>query len=144
VTTLGAQVASTIVTERLLSDIGAASAFAGLAIGLVGLFGLLNYVVTERTPEIGIRMALGAARRGVYVLVLREAAGPVLFGLLAGAVASLLTLRWSRSLLFDVSASDVRVVALALGAFLGAALVACAIPARRAAAIDPIVAVRHK
>jgi hypothetical protein len=144
VATLGGLVVNTIVTERLLADIGAASAFVGLALGLVGLFGLLNYIVTERTPEIGVRMALGAPRAGIYILVLREAVGPIVLGLFAGGVLSLSAIRWVRSLLFDVSVVDPRVVALAFGAFLAAAIAACAIPARRAAAIDPAVAVRQQ
>ena len=102
VTTLRSLVASRIVTERLLASVGAACALMGLVLAVVGLFGLLNYAVAERTAEFGIRRALGASRRGIHGLVFNEAVGPVVLGLSAGLIASLLVIHAMRAVLFDV------------------------------------------
>jgi putative ABC transport system permease protein len=143
VTTLRSLVASSIVTERLLASVGAACALMGLVLAVVGLFGLLNYAVAERTAEFGIRRALGASRRGIHGLVFNEAVGPVVLGLSAGLIASLLVIHAMRAVLFDVGTVDPRVVGAALVVFLGAAVVAGAIPARRAARVDPAIALRQ-
>ncbi|HET8964592.1 MAG TPA: ABC transporter permease [Candidatus Acidoferrum sp.] len=118
--------------------------FAGLALvlGVVGLYGVIAYSVSQRTREIGVRMALGAQRTSVYQLVLKEAGRLAAVGItlgLAGAVAGAMLMR---GLLFGVSSWDVPTlagVAVLLGA---AALLASYIPARRAARVDPIIALR--
>jgi predicted permease len=118
--------------------------FAGLALvlGVVGLYGVIAYSVSQRTREIGVRMALGAQRTSVYQLVLKEAGRLAAVGItlgLAGAVAGAMLMR---GLLFGVSSWDVPTlasVAVVLGA---AALLASYIPARRAARVDPIIALR--
>lgn len=143
VTTLAALVNGTIVTERLLAAVGAGCALLGLALAAVGLFGLLNYTVTERTQEIGVRTALGARRGEIYRLVLMSVTGPIVLGLAAGLASALAAIHSARALLFGVTTVDPSVMLLALCVFGSAATVACAIPARRAAAIDPVVALRN-
>jgi predicted permease len=143
VTTLGALVGSTIRTERLLAAIGGAFALLGLVLAATGLFGLLNYSVTRRTREIGIRAVLGAQRFSIYGLVLKDAMAATMAGLMAGAAGSLALMHFTRSLLFGIEPADPRVVGAAALVFLAAAAVAGGLPARRAAAIDPAVALRR-
>jgi predicted permease len=119
-------------------------ALIGLALTMAGIYSVLSYHVTYRTHEIGIRMALGAGRRDVLALVLGMGARLVGFGLAAGLLASLLLTRFLQSLLFRVGANDpasILTVALLLSA---AALLACYMPARRAAHLDPLSALRHE
>lgn len=118
--------------------------FAGMALllGVVGLYGVIAYSVSQRTREIGVRMALGAGRDTVMKMVMREAGWLTATGIAAGLACSLVAATMMRGLLFGVSAWDgstLIVVAVVLG---GAALAASAIPARRAASVDPMEALR--
>ncbi len=144
VTTMDALVGSTMLRERLLACVGGAFAFLGLILAATGLFGLLNYSVTRRTREIGIRSALGAKRWSIYRLVLRDLAGITGGGLLAGLAGSLVLMRVTRSLLFGIEPVDPLVIGTALAVFVIAAAVAGGLPARRAAKIDPLVALRYE
>ncbi len=133
-------------TERSLvsrrSPVLLSLAFSAVALFLsaIGIYGVLAYVVTQRTREIGIRIALGSSARGVFELVLKEGFELVGAGLAVGAVGALALRRTLESQLYDVRATD-PVVGLSVLAILGAvALFACAIPAQRATKIDPIVA----
>lgn len=118
--------------------------FSGLALLLaaIGIYGVMNYAVAQRTQEIGIRMALGARARDVLAMIFRGGARIVVIGLLLGIAGTVAFARVLRSLLFNVSELDpvnLGVVALLLAAV---ALVACLLPARRAAKVDPIIALR--
>ena len=117
--------------------------FLGLALGAVGIYSMLSYNVARRTREIGIRMALGAARGDVLQLMLSMGGKLVLIGLAAGLAGSLLLARLLRSEVFQVPSTD----PLALGGVVvllsAAALLACFVPARRAAGLDPMSALRH-
>ncbi len=144
VTTLEALVGSTILKEKLLAGIGGAFGVLGLTLAAVGLFGLLNYSVTRRTKEIGIRVALGAPRMPLYGLLLQDLVGLMAGGLIIGTAASLTLMRFSQSLLFGVQPADFRVMGTAAAIFIAAALVAGGMPAYRAAAIDPVVALRNE
>jgi ABC-type antimicrobial peptide transport system permease subunit len=120
--------------------------FAALALVLagVGVYGVVSYVVTGRTHEIGIRMALGAQRADVLGLFLKQGMGLVLLGLGLGLFGAFALSRVMTSLLFGVSAGDPMTfagVSLLLSLI---ALLACYFPARRAARIDPLVALRHE
>jgi macrolide transport system ATP-binding/permease protein len=119
-------------------------AFAALALllGVVGLYGVIAYSVSQRTREIGVRMALGAQRASVHHMILKEAGRLTLVGIVMGLAGAMVAAMLMRSLLFGVSSWDLptlAAVALGLG---GASLLASYIPARRAARVDPIVALR--
>jgi len=118
--------------------------FAALALllGTVGLYGVIAYSVSQRTREIGVRMALGAQRGSVYHLILREGARLAAWGIATGVVSALVITMLLRSILFGVQSWDVGTFA-AVAVVLGiAALLASYIPARRAASINPVEALR--
>jgi putative ABC transport system permease protein len=103
---------------------------------------MLAYLVTRRTAEIGIRMALGARPGHVVAMVLRESMVPVVGGLALGAAITLVATRWINSLLFGVSAHDPSTITFSTLVFLLIAAAAAFVPARRASRIDPIRALR--
>jgi putative ABC transport system permease protein len=118
--------------------------FAAIALALagVGIFGMMHYSVAQRTQEIGVRMALGARPGSVVGMVVREAVVLVAAGVGLGLAGSLGLVRFIRNLLFGVSASDPLTLAGVAILLASIALLACAIPARRAARVDPMVALR--
>jgi len=143
-TTLNRLVGSTIVREKLVAGLGTAFAFLALLLATLGLFGLLNYSVTRRTRDIGIRAALGAKTQLLYWNVFREVLSLTAGGMVFGLAGSILILHWAGSLLFGVKSVDPMVIALAVTIFLAAALLAGGLPARRAVQVDPAIALRHE
>ena len=121
-------------------------AFAAAALGLaaIGIFGMLSYMVTTRRREIGVRMALGAGRRTVVQMIVRNGLTHAIVGSVLGLVAALVSTRALTNVLYDVSASDPTALAVVTAVLLAVALVACWLPARRAATIDPLEAIRHE
>jgi len=122
------------------------SLFSGiaLALGALGIYGVMSYVVAGRTHEIGLRMALGAEPRDVNRLLLGQGARVILAGVIVGIVASLILTHWLRSMLFGVSATDPAIFAGVAALLSAVALLACYIPARAAMSLDPMVALRYE
>lgn len=124
----------------LLASFGA----LGLLIAAVGIYGVMSYVVAQRTNEIGVRMALGATRGTVVNMVLKRASLLMLLGLAIGAVISWMASRGVERYLFQTQPTDPRIFVAALAVLTLAGLMASAVPARRAASVDPLVALRHE
>ena len=122
------------------------AAFGGVALllALIGVYGVNAYLVARRTREVGIRMALGADRRTVLRLFLREGAQLTSVGLGLGLLLAGLVARLMQSILFEVSPFDPLIFGTATALLAGAALIACYLPARRAAKVDPMIALRQQ
>jgi len=142
--TLDEQINRRLSNERLLSFLSAGFALLASLLAIVGLHGVLSFVVAQRTRELGIRIALGADSGGVIRLVMREMLLVVVIGTAAGVLAGLLCGRLVESQLFGVQAGDPPVFVISVAALLAAAFAAAFIPARRASRIDPMTALRHE
>ena len=120
--------------------------FAAIALLLatVGIYSVISYSITLRTQEIGIRMALGARRRGILLMVMRKGMLLTFIGAAIGLVGAFALTRWMSSMLFGVTASDPSTYVVVLLVSFGAAVLACALPARRATRVDPLVALRYE
>jgi predicted permease len=136
------QILRSLEQERLFAKLALLLGSVTLALSGIGLYGLLAYAVTQRTPEIGVRMALGAERGQVRWMILRQSLVLVGVGLVLGIPAAIWSSRLIESLLFGLSATDPKVFAAAAALMLGVAMIAAYAPARRASKIDPLVALR--
>jgi predicted permease len=119
-----------------------AFALLSLVLAAVGLFGVLSYIVAQRTAEIGIRIALGAQRKQVVQLILINGLQPAIFGLFLGLLASIGVNHLIQSMLYGTPALDVAVFAIVSATLMLVAVIACAVPAWRASQLDPITALR--
>jgi predicted permease len=137
-------VSQSIAQRRFSLVLLAFFAAAALFLAAVGLYGVMSYVVTQRTAEIGIRMALGARPGQVLLLVQRQGMALVLTGLAIGLVGGLLVTRLMSSLLFHVAPRDPFALAAGAATLVLVSLLACYLPARRAAQVDPMIALRYE
>ncbi len=136
------QIDDNFTNERLIARL--TSLFGGLALLLaaLGLYGVTAYTVARRTPEIGIRMALGAERKRVVGMVMRGAMVQALIGLAVGVPLAMLCVRYVKSQLYEITSVNFAVMATAIATLAVAAAIAGLIPAKRAASIDPVRALR--
>ena len=138
------EVASQMNQEILLARICTAFAIVALVIACAGLYGTMAYTVARRTREIGIRIAVGARRGSVIWMVLREVCVLALLGLLISVPLARGLSTFVQSFLFEMQPNDPWAIAAAFAALAGAAIAASYAPARRAARIDPTMALRHE
>lgn len=142
VRTMDQQVSGSIGRDRFQAVLLMVFALAGLLLAAVGIFGVLERSISARIPEIGVRMALGAQRRDVLLLALREGMSPAIAGMCVGLAAAPGLTRALQSLLFGAPASDAALFGVTLVVLGLVALVACLFPARRAMRVDPAKALR--
>jgi uncharacterized membrane protein YeaQ/YmgE (transglycosylase-associated protein family) len=133
---------ATVNRERLMAWMAGIFAALGLIMAVVGLYGTFTYVVARRRSEIGVRMAVGANRSDIVRMIMREAGLVLAAGVIVGIAGAFATGQVLQSLLFQVSARDPWMLAIAVTSVIGAAVVASLIPARRASRTDPMVALR--
>jgi putative ABC transport system permease protein len=142
VTTLDDVVSGSLARERFLLTLLGASAVIALALACVGIFGVVYHQTTRRVREIGIRVALGARSTSVMALVVRDGLKPVLFGIALGVAAAGLAVSVLSSLLFEVEPLDPPTFAAVVAIVLGAAVIACTVPARWASRLEAVDALR--
>jgi putative ABC transport system permease protein len=134
--------ATSMATRRFTLALLASFAGVALLLAIVGLYGALSYVVTQRQREIGVRVALGAAAGDIRRMVVGQGMQPVAIGLISGVLLALVGGRVVESLLFSVPPTDLVTFAIVLVVISTSALVACLLPASRAASVDPATTLR--
>ena len=142
VSSLDQELGRTLARPRFQALLLGAFALVALLLATIGIYGVTSHAVQQRTQEVGIRMALGANRGSVLGLILRQSLAPALVGVLAGIGGALLLGRFLQSLLYGVDATDPATLVMMAALLLLVALIACWIPAHRAARVDPLSAVR--
>ena len=144
VKTMEQVIGTTTAPRRLNAWLLGVFAAIALVLATLGIYSVISYSITLRTQEIGIRMALGANRPAILMMVLRAGIVLTAIGAAIGLVGALALTRWMSSLLFGVSATDPITYVIVLLVALGAALLACSIPAFRATRVDPLIALRYE
>jgi ABC-type antimicrobial peptide transport system permease subunit len=142
--TMEQQVRENVVLDRLIGTLSAAFAVLATVLAAVGLYGVLAYTITQRTREIGLRMALGADGRHVRGMVVKQVARMALVGGAIGTVAALGLGRLASTMLYELEGHDPSVLGIAAVVLLVVAAGAAFIPARQASRIDPIYALRYE
>jgi putative ABC transport system permease protein len=142
ITSMDEAIASSLATRRLTMALLGAFAVLALVLASVGLYGVMALTVTQRTRELGIRMALGAERTNIFKLVLSQGMTLIAIGIGIGLIGAIAAGRALMSVLYNVGAIDIGAVATAVISLVLVALLACCVPARRATRVDPIIALR--
>ena len=142
--TLEQQIADRFNDERMISRLTMLFGALALLLATIGLYGVTAYTVARRTPEIGLRMAVGAERVSVVIMVMRGAIIQIVLGLAIGIPAALVCVRFVKAQLYEITSADPNIVSGAIATVMVAACVAGIIPARRAASIDPVQALRSE
>jgi putative ABC transport system permease protein len=140
--TLDDAVSESLAQRRFSVNIVGLFALTALLLAAFGIYGVISYIVGERTHEFGIRLALGADRKNILQIVLRQGLRMAIAGAAIGLVGALIVSRFIATLLYGVPAADLLTFAGVALLFISVALVACYLPARRAMNVDPIVALR--
>jgi putative ABC transport system permease protein len=140
--TMDERLSSSIQQDRFQTLLLGIFALAALALAAIGIYGVLEHSISQRIPEIGLRMALGASRGDVLRMVIAQGMTPALFGLALGLAAALALTRLLASLLFGVTPTDPVTFAAVPVVFVAIALLACALPALKAVRVDPLAALR--
>jgi ABC-type antimicrobial peptide transport system permease subunit len=135
---------STLARDRIIATLSMAFGAVALLLGCIGVYGTLAYTVTSRSNEIGVRIALGARRSRIVAVVLGESLRPVTVGITLGLPLAFAGARLSESLLFGVTGSDPLTYVVATTMLVLSAVCAAVVPARRAASVNPIVALRSE
>ena len=136
------QIADQFTGERMIARLSLGFGGLALLLAMIGLYGVTAYTVARRTPEIGIRMAVGAERGNIIAMVMRGAFFQIAFGLLIGIPIALLCVRFVKAQLYEITSANPMIVFGAIATLTFPAFVAGLIPARRAASIDPAEALR--
>jgi predicted permease len=144
VRTMDGIVEDSVANRRFEMDLLLLFAVSALLLAGLGIYGVVNYSVVQREREIGLRIALGAQRENIYGLVLREGLLPVVVGAVVGIGIAFVLTRAAKSLLFEVSPYNPAIVCFSVGALILAGVVACLLPAQRAASVEPMVALRSE
>ncbi len=142
--TLNETVSASLAERRFSMEIVALFALTALLLAGLGIYGVISYLVSERTHEIGIRIALGAESRSILRMVLRQGLGLAIAGAAVGLVCALIVSHFMAGLLYGVRPTDPLTFAGVALLLIGVAVLACYIPARRAIRVDPLVALRHE
>jgi len=144
VQSLGEVLSDSVARQRMTATLLGCFAILTLVLAAIGIFGVLSYSVAQRTREIGVRMAVGADRARILALVLRQAAVLSVTGVAAGLILALLCARLLSSLLFQTSPTDLASISISIGALLLVTATAVALPAFRAASVNPVEALRSE
>jgi len=142
VTTLSRALDATVAAPRMRANLLGLFAALAMVLAAIGVYGVVAYMVGQRTQEIGVRRALGAKATDVMMMLIREAMRPVAVGIVIGVAGAYAMTRLLAAMLFEISATDVTTYVAACAVLGVAALVASIVPARRALGVDPISAVR--
>jgi putative ABC transport system permease protein len=142
--TLDETVSASLSQRRFSMELVGLFALIALLLAGLGIYGVISYVVSERTHEIGIRLALGAQRRNILHIVLRQGLGLAIAGAAVGLICALIVSQLMASLLYGIRPTDPLTFAGVALLFIGVALAACYVPARRAMKVDPMDALRYE
>jgi predicted permease len=142
--TMDQRVTASLATQKAPMVLLAVFALVAIVLAAIGIYGVLAYAVSQRTPEIGVRMAMGASRTDVFQMVIGQGARLAALGVATGVLSAFALSRLMQSMLFGVEAADPSVFVVVSLVLAAVALFACWMPARRATAVDPLVALRYE